>query len=151
VSSSIDLVLPRLKAEEGFRLHPYNDRTGQRVTCITGDPATSGNLTWLYGLNLETAGSEELGELVARWVLGGIEKFLFAYPWYINCDAVRQSVLLDIAFNTGVSGLLKFKRMIAAILRYDWPSAATECHVQDAKLTKRYEKLAQLLLTGLNT
>lgn len=147
--NSIEIVLPRLKSEESFRQYPYNDRTGKRITCITDDPETSGNLTWLYGINLETAGSQELGELVARWVLGGIEKYLLAYPWYANCDAVRQSVLLDIAFNTGVAGLLKFKRMIAAITRYDWPSAATECHVQDPRLAGRYEKLAQLLLTGL--
>jgi GH24 family phage-related lysozyme (muramidase) len=147
--SAIDIVLPRLEAEEGFRQYAYNDRTGKRVTCITDDPATTGNLTWLYGLNLETAGSKELGELVARWVLGGIEKYLIAYPWYANIDDVRRSVLLDIAFNTGVNGLLKFQRMLAAIGRQDWASAATECHVEDTRLAGRYEKLAQILMTGI--
>lgn len=146
--TAIDYAFARLKPEEEYRQFPYNDKTGKRVSCVTSDPETTGNLTWLYGLNLETAGCPELAELVLRWALVQFEKSLLAFDWYVGCNDVRRSVLLDIAFNEGVHGLLHFPSMLAAIVAGDWATAKAQCHVQDPRLAGRYAVLADLLFKG---
>lgn len=146
--TAIDCAFARLKPEEEYRQFPYNDKTGKRVTCVTPDSETTGNLTWLYGLNLETAGCSELAELVLRWELAQFEKSLLAFAWYVGCNDVRRSVLLDIAFNEGVHGLLHFPSMLAAIAAGDWVTAKAQCHVEDPRLATRYAVLADLLFRG---
>jgi GH24 family phage-related lysozyme (muramidase) len=39
-----------------------------------------------------------------------------------------QEAVFDIAFNVGVGGLLRFRRMLAAIAEHDWQAAAVQSH-----------------------
>jgi lysozyme len=144
--SAVDITAARLLKEEAFRQYPYNDATGQRVTCLPG-----GNLSWLIGLNLETAGSMELAEVMTAFLLGKLNASLAAFWWYSKLDDVRLSVILDIAFNAGAAGLLHFPKMLAAIGAQDWATAKAELLDSDAarELPKRYAALAQILLTGV--
>lgn len=73
---------------------------------------------------------------------------LLALDWYSHLDVMRQSACLDIAFNNGITGLLQFPRMIAALTRGDWVAAATECKVTNPELEARYAALAKIILTG---
>jgi lysozyme len=72
------------------------------------------------------------------------------YTWYRGCDPVRQSVLIDLAFNDGINGLLHFVHMIAAISRADWQNARAELLNSKAasENLSRYQSLAKLLLEG---
>ncbi len=133
--SAVDVALPRLRQEEGFRATLYVD--------------TEGHKTIGYGLNIDAGVSQRVAAAALQAQLEEIHEALSQYPWYAPLDPVRQSVLLDMAFNNGLAGLLHFPHMLAAISRQDWPSAATECHVQNPELAGRYQKLAQLLLTGM--
>jgi lysozyme len=54
------------------------------------------------------------------------EELLRAHPCVEDLDAVRQLVLVDMAFNLGVPRLCKFKKMWAAIEAKDFPTAAKE-------------------------
>lgn len=47
--------------------------------------------------------------------------------WNSYPDCV-QAALFDMAFNLGVAGLLKFKKLIAACDAANWEAAAGECH-----------------------
>lgn len=47
--------------------------------------------------------------------------------WAAWPDAVREGIV-DIGFNCGVGGLLKFPRMLAACRAGDWDTAANESH-----------------------
>jgi GH24 family phage-related lysozyme (muramidase) len=47
--------------------------------------------------------------------------------WNTYPDCV-QAALFDMAFNLGVAGLQKFKKLIAACDAGDWEGAAKECH-----------------------
>lgn len=134
--TAIDVVLPRLKQEEGFRATLYVD--------------TEGHKTIGYGLNIDAGISQRVAAAALQAQLEELQEALAKYSWYAPIDPVRQSVLLDIAFNNGLSGLLHFPHMLAAISRQDWASAATECHVENPELAGRYQKLAQLLLTGMS-
>lgn len=47
-------------------------------------------------------------------------------PAYERISEQRQSVLIDMSFNMGTGGLLKFKKMLAALERGDFEKAADE-------------------------
>ena len=53
-------------------------------------------------------------------------ELLNAHPCVAELDAVRQLVLVDMAFNMGVPRLRKFKKMWAAIHEKDFMTAAKE-------------------------
>jgi lysozyme len=144
VSQAIELAYERLVGrEEGRRAYAYNDATGQRVTC-----RPTGNLSIAVGVDLEIGLDNDEIDWLSKHRLGKVETSLSVYAWYQHCDPVRQSVLLDVAFNVGVLGLLHFVHMIAAIQHCDWPAAQAECSVQDPRLRTRYERLGRILLTG---
>jgi lysozyme len=132
--SAVDIALPRIKLEEGFESQKYVD--------------TEGHLTIGYGLNVDAGMSQFAAVSLLRAQVSEIDSALNAYPWYSGLDAVRQSVCLDIAFNAGTAGLLRFPKMIAAIQEKDWDTAANECYVSNPELASRYARLAEILRTG---
>lgn len=131
--TAVDLALPRLKTEEGFRAHPYKD--------------TEGHLTVGYGCNLDVGITPYAGAALLLAQAQERHDRLMKYPWYAQLDPVRQSVCLDIDFN---AGLLSFPHMIAALSRQDWASAASECRVTNPELAGRYDALSKILLTGIS-
>lgn len=141
--SAVDIAYARLGGEEGRRQFAYDDSTGRRVTCL---PA--GNLSIAVGVNLETGLDDAEIDWLSQHRLAKVAAQLAGYSWYAALDEVRQSVCLDLAFNQGLHGLLKYPRMIAALSQQNWISAANECTVEDPKLKDRYDKLAQILRTG---
>jgi lysozyme len=110
--SAIDIALPRLKLEEGYRKHYYKD--------------TLGFLTIGYGLNLDAGMSEPLAATILEWFVENTYSQISGYDWYQACDEVRQSVLIDLAFNMGLAKLLGFQHMLAACKVQDWGTAADE-------------------------
>jgi len=62
-------------------------------------------------------------------------------------DDDRQHVLLDMTFNLGVAGVLKFQKMLAAIARRDFDAAATEMlnSAWAAQVGDRAQQLAALM------
>ena len=133
--STVDIALPRLQTEEGFRGAVYRD--------------TEGHQTIGYGFNIDAGISRSAAAALLRAQVQELDSALNAYAWYSGLDAVRQSVCLDIAFNAGLGGLLKFPHMIAALENKDWQTAAEECRVTTPGLESRYANLAQILLTGV--
>lgn len=132
--TAVEIALPRLKTEEGFRAVKYAD--------------TQGHETIGYGFNISAGISKyAAGELLTAQ-LTERHNALMVYHWYQGLDPIRQSVCLDMAYNGGVSGLLHFPHLIAALAKADWPTAAAECHVKEPELAGRYKALAQILLTG---
>lgn len=132
---AVDLALPRLKTEEGFRAIKYTD--------------TQGHLSIGYGFNVDAGISVFAATALLEAQAHERHVHLLALQWYAQLDPVRQSVCLDIAYNTGTTGLLKFPHMIAALAKGDWVAAAAECKVSNPELAVRYAALAQLLLTGV--
>lgn len=132
--SAVDLALPRLKTEEGFRATKYTD--------------TQGHLSIGFGFNIDAGISQSAASALLEAQVAERHDTLLTLPWYAALDPVRQSVCLDIAFNNGLHGLLNFPHLIAALTKGDWAGAAAECKVTNPELAGRYSTLAQLLLTG---
>lgn len=106
----------QLRRDEGEVLHAYQDHLGY----------------WTIGI----------GRLIDRRKGGGITRDEAAYllanditrieadvrrrlPWFARLDEARQGVLLNMAFQMGVDGLLGFRNTLAMIERGDYASAAT--------------------------
>ncbi|WP_390468026.1 lysozyme family protein [Helicobacter pylori] len=72
-----------------------------------------------YGYNLSVYSYEGKRITKAYGLLTDIlkenYKVLLSYGWYKNLDAMRRMVILDLSYNLGLNGLLKFKQFIKAI------------------------------------
>ncbi len=87
---------------EGFSPSIYTDKT---------EHPTIG-----YGYNLSVYSYEGKRITKAYGLLTDIlkenHKALLSYGWYKNLDAMRRMVILDLSYNLGLNGLLKFKQFI---------------------------------------
>ena len=76
---------------------------------------------------------------------------LASRSFYCQCNGARAIVLLSMAYQMGVGGLLKFRKMLAAIEDNDWPEA--EKQALDSRWAKqtpdRAKRHAEILRTGV--
>lgn len=72
-------------------------------------------------------------------------------PWFQNLDDARQGVLLNMAFQLGVAGLLAFKATLAAVQggRYDEAAADMLDSAWAKQTPARAKRLAEQMKTGL--
>ena len=132
-------VTDQLKGHEGFRSKPYRD--------------TVGKLTIGYGRNLDDVGitRAEGGMLLDNDVAKALVE-VKNIPCFHLLSEARQACLLNMAFNMGIGGLLKFKNMLAAMDRGDFEAAA---HSMLSSLwftqigTHRAEGLVKQMRTGV--
>ena len=128
----------QLKKHEGIKLKPYTD--------------TVGKLTLGIGRNLEDKGITEQEALFmlnndVDYFYGKLAKIL---PWLLNLDDVRQNVLVNMAFNLGVGGLLTFKNMLRLVSIGHYQEGAEE--MLNSKWAEqvgyRAKELAEQMRTG---
>ena len=128
----------QLKVHEGLRLKPYKDTVGK----------------WTIGIgrNLEDKG---ITEQEALFMLNNdvdyfYDKIKKEINWFWALDDVRQNVLVNMAFNLGVSGLLTFKNTLRLISFNRYEEAAEE--MLNSKWANqvgyRAEELAEQMRTG---
>lgn len=105
-------LITQLKRDERLRLKPYND--------------TVGKLTIGYGRNLEDKGispaeadtllADDIAEVKAQ-----LDQYI---PWARQLDDARYGVLMNMAFNMGIAGLMGFKHTLAMVQAGDYNGAA---------------------------
>ena len=103
-----------IRRDEGLRLKPY--------VC------TAGKLTIGYGRNLEDRGitEQEAEYLLANDLLLIKSQLKKEVEFFESLDEERQAALINMGFNLGITGLLKFKRMLKALEIGNYERAATE-------------------------
>lgn len=71
-------------------------------------------------------------------------------PFYLKLDVERQYALLDICFQQGLQGLLKYKNMLKAMENKNFVLASKECLDSNyhKQTPKRCERIAYLIKTG---
>lgn len=71
-------------------------------------------------------------------------------PWWRDLNGPRQAALVEAGFNLGISGLLGFERMLAALKHGQWSLAEREA--LDSKWAKqvgpRARRIAHQLRSG---
>lgn len=113
---------------------------------------TSGALTIGYGHNLDAKGltEKQATSILLDDLTEALKQTLDRIPWAKDLDEDRLAVLVMMTFNMGVDGLLKFRRMLAALEKKDYQTAASE--MLSSKWAKqvgnRAHDLAETMITG---
>jgi lysozyme len=133
-------MIQQLRRHEGERLKPYR--------------CTAGKLTIGVGRNLEDRGitAEESAYLLNNDIEREWKALTTALPWVTGLNDVRQRVLLDMSFNLGIAGLLKFKNTLATIQRGDYERAAGMMldSLWARQVKGRAVRLAEMMKTGID-
>lgn len=147
--TTIDTAIKILKLDEGFEEKPYYDTKriptyGHGFVCgKKNDPLPDISITPEESL-------KRLRELVAasERTMNGNPDLFAAYK---NCNEAQKAVLLSMTHQLGVYGLLKFKKLLAALYRSDFNEASKQClDSQAAKIDapERFKRNAAMLKTG---
>lgn len=133
--SERELLVDELVRHEGMRLKPYTD--------------TAGKITIGCGRNLTDVGiTKDEALLLLNNDIDAAVADLATFPWFATLDAVRQRALVDLRFNTGRAGFLKFKRFIAAMGVRDYSRAGDE--LMTSKIApNRKQTLVRMITTGI--
>ncbi len=146
-------VSQRLIIHEGLRLQPYRCSKGKLTIgvgrCLDTNPLTAEEEKvvgdWQHGIT-KCAAIYLLRNDIKR-IYVELKKKL---PFFQSLDSERQYALIDMSFNIGISGLLRFKEMLKAIKKHNFKLAAEEClNSKYAKdVGQRAERIARVLATG---
>lgn len=107
-------IIDQIKAHEGLRLKPYK--------------CPAGKLTIGFGRNLDDKGITkfEAEILLSHDVSEVANKLSSTLEFWPKLNQERKAVLINMAFNMGVNGLLKFKKTLALIDSGDYSEASIE-------------------------
>ena len=110
----MDQIAKLLLLHEGFRRFPYRDSLGIVTIGI--------------GRNLVTQGvsKSEAIYLLEQDILRARGQFQSAFREFAQIDEVRQAVLIDMAVNLGVRGLLGFRNTLRMVRAGQYTEAAGE-------------------------
>jgi len=130
-------LINELKRDEGFSGDPYLD--------------IEGNVTVGYGRNLA---SNPLSKTEAEYLLtsdlSNSRHLLSKYNWFNGLDPLRKRIIINMHYQHGHSGLMRYKRMIKALERNHYKEAATEMldSVWARKHVNRATRLVKMMRTG---
>lgn len=128
-----------LHEHEGLRLKPYR--------------CTAGKLTIGVGHNLDDKGLPRVvvDLLLDIDIADTMEDLDNAIPWWRELDNVRQLVIADMAFNLGITGLLKFRKALQAMQHGIYDMAANEMRksVWAKQVGRRADRLIEMMRTGV--
>jgi len=128
----------RIMRHEGMRLKPYKDSVGK--------------LTIGCGRNLDDVGisEAEANMMLDNDILKARRAITENMLWATQMDNARYGVLLEMVFQIGIGGVLKFKNTLAAMKRGDYTAAAAG--MLDSLWAKqtpaRATELAKIMATG---
>lgn len=104
----------QLIRHEGMVLKPYVDTVG-KTTIGVGRNLTDNGIS-----------ENEALDLLRNDLVVVLEELSAKLPWFAGLSPIRQRVLLDMGFNLGPVGLLKFKQTLASVERGDYALAAKQ-------------------------
>ncbi len=135
----LERIKEQLVRHEGLRLKPYR--------------CTAGRLTIGIGRNLDDCGISQSEDYVMliNDIMNCEKQLQSKIPdIYNGLDEVRKSVLLNMCFNLGVSGLLGFKNTLEFIKAGDWERAANNMLVSRwaKQVGRRAIELSELMRKG---
>jgi lysozyme len=91
------IALQTIKQHEGYSQYLYKDVDSYSIG---------------YGTHLARGLSKAEATLLLNHRLAIVEQQLLKYKWYTHLNPIRQSIIQNMTYNLGLSGLLKFKHLI---------------------------------------
>lgn len=145
------LLRQQLIDHEDERLTVYDDATGrplQKGEMLQGHP-TIGVGRNLFGKGITT---EESRYLLDNDIAQCLDDLL-SFSWFLDLDAVRQRVMVDMRFNLGPGRFREFKGLFAALDDKDFARAAD--HMKFSlwyrQVKRRGVRLERMMRTGEDT
>jgi lysozyme len=125
-------VKQQIKQDEGLRLKPYK--------------CTAGKLTIGYGYNLENGIPEHFADMMLDYSISVATKEAIGLTVNYNLPMnwTMKNILIQMCFQLGGQGVRGFKKMLAALERSDFKTAAKEMLDSDwhKQTPERCERLA---------
>ena len=115
-NSFLKQITTQIKKDEGLVLHAYDDSLGY-LTIGYGrliDHRKGGGIT-----------KQEAEYLLANDIKSKLQELQERLPWIDKLNDARKGVLLNMAFQLGVAGLMGFKSTLAKIEAGDYEGAST--------------------------
>ena len=147
-------ICQRLIMHEGLRLQPYfcskNKLTIGVGRCVETNPITAEEEKvigdWQHGITKCSA-----IYLLQNDIKNVCKELKTKLKFFKDLDDERQYALIDMAFNLGVSGLLRFSKMLNALKNKKYQEASKEClNSKYAKdVPQRANRIANVLATGV--
>ena len=131
----------QLRRDEGVVEHAYIDSEGWTTIGVGRliDQRKGGRLR-----------DDEIEYLLQNDITEKSDELIRRLPWVADLDEARQGVLINMAFNLGVSGLLGFRKTLALVKAGDYAKASVE--MLDSKWARqvkgRATRLSEQMRTG---
>ena len=144
MEATIVLVAAMLIMHEGVVLKPYRDTTGH-ITIGVGHNLKAKPVKIIKSTTITHA-----LQLLQSDIMDTVCDLDDYLPWWRELCEIRAVVLVDMAFNMGIGGLLTFKSMLAAVRLGDYREASIQMlHSRWAKqVGHRARRLAHMMKTG---
>lgn len=147
-------LIAELRRDEGEVLEAYKDTLGYWTVGVGHliDPKRGGNPA-PFGEDLRKGGAlteDQSAALLAQDIAAKAAELDAAIPWWRDLSDARQRVLLNMAFNLGIAGLLGFKNTLL-LVRGGYYDGAARAMMQStwAKQVKgRADRLADMMAAG---
>lgn len=127
-----------LMSDEGFRGKPYTD--------------TTGHMTIGFGRNLtdRPISTDEALVMLNNDLMYFENALLKNLSWFNLLDDNRKIALVDICFNVGLFGFLKFTTLFELMEQHKYDDAATDLLTTEAakELPHRYDRICDIIRTG---
>lgn len=132
----------QLRRDEGEVLHAYQDHLGYLTIGIGRliDSRKGGGLS-----------SDEAAYLLSNDIDTRIRALREKLPWFDSLDEARQGVLVNMAFQMGVDGLLSFKNTLKMVEKGDYFRASENMLLSKwatSQTPERAKRLAKQMRTG---
>jgi lysozyme len=150
----MDQLIEQIKRHEGFRPKSYRCTAG-KLTIGYGYNLTANYLRLssleLYHSQLVGMGKHEAERLLKLMIAKITDQLEEALPVINRLDHVRQDILINMTYNLGLAGLLKFKKMIAALEKKDYQKASIEMlnSKWQSDVGQRAQELSTQMITGV--
>lgn len=146
MQSSDKTLISELRRDEGVKNMPYKCTAGFNTVGVGHNlDANPLQYDWTYPLT-----NMQIDQLLAEDVQGFFEELDKRLDWWRGLSYARQRVIVNMAFNLGVDGLLGFKNTLAFIRGGDYQAAAKG--MLSSKWAKqvgqRANRLAAMMVTG---
>lgn len=139
------IAIPQIKADEGFRAHAYPDPISGAEPWSVGYGATGKAI----GPTTVWTESEAAAWLEDRCdeIISDMENHM---PWAFQIGAPRGAVLVNMAYQLGLRGLMDFPHMLAACQNQYWVTTSLDMlnSTWARQVPNRAARLAKQMLTG---
>ena len=133
-------LVDQIKRQEGLRLTAYVDTLGNRSIGYGHTPAFPG----------QTITEAEADSWLMQDLNSAQTDLLTALPWCFSLSVPRYCVLWNMCFNMGISHLLEFRLMLAAVRNANYPEAAKQMlnSLWASQVKDRAVELSEQMETG---